>query len=139
MKLKVKSQADLKRRALAQGAQAEFGGGKFNTGMERLQMERPFEPPPVPAPPPPPPPVVLASEPTPAPATAVTEQITVTLDMAPVAEAVNRGHERLTEVITESLKQLVVPTNTSQPNKWVFIIKRDTRGFIESVEASPAL
>jgi hypothetical protein len=144
MKMKVKSQADLKRRALAQGALAEFSGGKFNTGMERMQMERfePPPPPPPPAPPPPapepaPPPVVLAIEPEPSPA--VTEQITVTLDMAPVAEAVNRGNERLTEVITESLKQLVVPTNTSQPNKWVFIIKRDTRGFIESVEASPAL
>lgn len=130
MKLKVKSQADLKRVALASGAEVDYHGAKFNTTREKVPTAKP-EPATV---------EVAAVAPTPAPApapAAVTEQINVNLDMAPVAAAVTKGNERLTEVITESLKQLSVPTNSAQPNKWVFIIKRDTRGFIESVEATP--
>ena len=134
MKLKVKSQADLKRVALASGAELDYRGSKFNTTHERAQVAAPPAPEPAPevAAPPAPPAAV-------APATSsVTEQISVNLDMAPVAEAVAKSNERLTEVITESLRQLSVPTVSSHPNKWVFIIKRDSRGFIESVEASPS-
>lgn len=134
MKLKVKSQADLKRVALASGAELDYRGSKFNTTHERAQVAAPAAPEPK----------AEAAAPAAKPtatessAAAVTEQIHVNLDMAPVAEAVAKSNERLTEVITESLRQLSVPTSSSQPNKWVFIIKRDTRGFIESVEASPS-
>lgn len=130
MKLKVKSQADLKRVALASGAELEYRGSKFNTVHERVQVAAPAAPEPE---------AQTAAEPVAAApvAPSVTEQISVNLDMAPVAEAVAKSNERLTEVISESLRQLSVPTVSSQPNKWVFIIKRDSRGFIESVEASP--
>lgn len=133
MMRKVKSASDLKRLALQTGASVEMAGGRFNTGMERARPELTT---------PPPPPVVAAPPvevppPAPVPAPQVTEQIQVNLDMAPVADAVNRGNERITEVITESLKQLHVPASGQKPCSWVFTIKRDTRGFIESVEANP--
>ncbi len=133
MKRKVKSAADLKRLALQTGAAVEMGSARFNTSMERARPE--------PTTPPTPPVVVVAPvespPPAPAPVPQVTEQIQVNLDMAPVADAVNKGNERITEVITESLKQLHVPASGQKPCSWIFTIKRDTRGFIESVEANP--
>lgn len=132
MMRKVKSAADLKRLALQTGAAVEMGAARFNTSMERARPE----------PTTPPPPVAVAAPvelppPAPAPAPQVTEQIQVNLDMTPVADAVNRGNERITEVITESLKQLHVQASGQKPCSWIFKIKRDTRGFIESVEANP--
>lgn len=132
MKRTVKSSADLKRLALATGAAVEHSGGKFNTTMDRAQVAKPE---PIHQPPPP----EQKPDPVPAPAPSVTEQIQVSLDMQPVAEAVNQGNERVAEVIKESLKQLSVSTKSAQPNKWLFTIKRDVRGFIESVEATPVL
>ena len=134
MKRKVKSASDLKRLALQTGASVEMGGGRFNTSMERARPE-PTTPPlspvvvvaPVEAPPPGPAPQPVSH----------TEQVQVNLDMGPVADAVNKGNERITEVITQSLKQLHVPAQGQKPCRWIFTIKRDTRGFIESVEAEP--
>lgn len=137
MKRKVKSASDLKRLALQTGASVEHAGGKFNTSMERAQVTRPAPPPaPVVAAPQPP-----APEPNPAPLPAPashTEHVAVNLDMQPVADAMARSNERVADVIKESLKQLSVPTKTSPPTSWLFTIKRDTRGFIESVKADPA-
>lgn len=135
MKLKVKSQADLKRIALASGAELEYQGSKFNTTRERVQMARP-EPAPGPE-------IKVVEPPKPEPKSepaSVQESFTINLDMEPVAQAVSRSNDKIGELLAESLKSLTVqPTNSSQPNKWLFIIKRDARGFIESVEATPKL
>lgn len=135
MKRTVKSASDLRRLALQQGAEVTVAGGRFNSSMERAPVERQM-------PPPPPPPV--APEPALAPATPPatvlqqhTEQVQVNLDMQPVADAVDRGNERVAAVIEERLRSLSVPTKSSSPTSWFFKINRDTRGFIESVEATP--
>lgn len=133
MKRIVKSQAELKRLALAQGAVAEFSGGKFNTTMERVQAKMP---------PPPPPP---KAEPAPAPvepkkeeaAVGVQESFSINLDMEPVANAIDSGNEKVCKAIVDAVKEIHVPAAQTQPCSWIFKIKRDTRGFIESVEATP--
>lgn len=134
MKRTVKSASDLKRLALQQGAAVEIGDRRFNSDMERVAATKPLPPPP-PAPKP-----EIKPEPKPEPRLdpiVHTEQVQVNMDMLPVAQAVERGNERVAEVIKESLRQASVQTNSSQPTSWLFTIKRDTRGFIESVEANP--
>lgn len=141
---KVKSLAELKRMALAKGAALEVDGDRFNTTEERVHAKQP-EPPKVELPPEPPPAepvpvftpyagvtpqVVFDRQP-------VTEQITVHLDMGPVAQAIEGNNERLVEVLAEGIRQLPVAPQQAKPHSWVFKIKRDTRGFIESVEANP--
>lgn len=145
---KIKSQADLKRLALSSGARVEIGGKKFNTSMERVQQlareedEPQAEPEVVAAPvveePKPEPVEVKPADPAPAPpAQPVEENIEIRLDMEPVAQAIQSGNERVVEAIKDSLRQLSVPTKSVEPTSWLFTIRRDTRGFIESVEATP--
>lgn len=132
MKRNVKSASDLQRLALQQGASVEIGNRRFNSDMERVAA---IKPPPAPEPPAPVvPPPALPPEPV---VTQHSEHVQINMDMLPVAQAVERGNERVAEVIKESLRQVSVPTNSSLPTSWLFTIKRDTRGFIESVEASP--
>lgn len=140
---KVKSLAELKRMALAKGAALEVDGDRYNTTQERVHARQaaPEETAQVETPPPPPAPVripyegvtpqvVFDRQP-------VTEQINVHLDMGPLAQAIGANHERLGEVLAESIRQLPVSPQQTQPHSWVFKIRRDTRGFIESVEANP--
>lgn len=141
---KVKSLADLKRMALAKGASLEVGNDHFNTTQERVHARmQPVEPEPKPEPPPKPEPAPIQVEPYAGVAPQVvfdrqpvTEQITVHLDMGPVAQAIEGNNERLVEVLAEGIRQLPVAPQQTKPHSWVFKIKRDTRGFIESVEAN---
>ena len=146
---KIKSQADLKRFALASGAQVEINGGKFNTTMERVAKREPkveepkepeaplvVEPPP---PPPPAPPVVLNEQPAPAACTQVEEVVHIHLDMDPVAQAIEAGNEKVVHAIVGQLRELQVPASPATPKSWTFVVKRDVRGFIESVDATPRL
>ena len=140
---KVKSLAELKRMALARGAALEVDGDHFNTTQDRMHA-RAAEPDPSDSPQAEPAPLEVA----PAYAGAapqvvfdrqpVTEQINIHLDMGPLAHAMDANHERLGEVLAESIRQLPVSPQQAKPHSWVFKIKRDTRGFIESVEANPA-
>lgn len=128
MKKQVKSLADLKRTALARGATVDLNGGRFNTTEEKLQPARAPTTPPAP-PPAPPLPTAPSAEPR--------DAIAIHLDMEPVAKAMEGNNERLVEVLAESIRQLPVSPQQTQPHSWVFKIRRDTRGFIESVEANP--
>lgn len=133
MKRKVKSASDLKRLALQTGASVEMGDGRFNTSMERARPE--------PTTPPPPPVVVVAPieapPPAPAPAQRVDEQVHLNIDMLPVATAISDGNRQVVDQIQKSLKTIEVKATDGKPCSWIFSIKRDTRGFIESVEAQP--
>lgn len=132
MKLKVKSQADLKRIALASGAELEYQGGKFNTTRERVQMARP-EPASEPE-------IKVVELPNPEPRAepaSVQESFTINLDMEPVANAIDSGNEKVCKAIAEAVKEIHVPATQASPCSWIFTVKRDTRGFIQSVEASP--
>ena len=136
---RVKSQADLKRLALTAGAQVELGGSKFNTTMDKVARR---EPEPEPAPPPPPEPVVppvVLNEPAPPIASPTQETIQIHLDMEPVASAIETGNERVVQAITDRLRELQVPASAASPKLWTFTIRRDVRGFIESVDATPQL
>lgn len=144
---KVKSIADLKRMALAKGASLEVGTDRFNTTMERVQKSAPEpEVEPTPAP--------IEAPPAPAPVSEqrviqpinVQESFSINLDMEPVANAIDAGNERICESITKALKEIQVPVQVvEQPGKapqqcsWLFTVNRDTRGFIQSVEAKPKL
>jgi hypothetical protein len=133
---RVKSQADLKRLALAAGAQVELGASKFNTTMDKVSRREP-EPAPEPAPEQPAP---QAAEPAPAdPPTVVATQETIQihLDMDPVAQAIESGNEKVVEAIAERLRELRISAPAVSPKSWTFTIKRDVRGFIESVQATP--
>lgn len=135
MKRKVKSASDLKRLALQTGASVEMNGGRFNTSMERARPEPTT---------PPPPPVTVAAPievppPAPAPAQRVDEQVHLNIDMAPVATAIADGNRQVVDQIQKSLKTIEVKAPDGKPCSWIFSIKRDTRGFIESVEAQPKL
>lgn len=131
MKRTVKSASDLKRLALATGASLEHSGGKFNTTMDRAAATKP-EP---------------KEEPKPAPVVvppAHQDSFVINLDMEPLASAIDAGNERICESITKTLKEIQVPgqveqTGKAQPCSWVFTVNRDTRGFIQSVEAKPKL
>lgn len=144
---RVKSLDDLKRVALSRGAVLELDGQRFNTTGDRSYAKRKVEKEPEPEqkkPEPEPqrtvaepqaysgvvPDVVFDRQP-------VTEQIAVHLDMAPVAKAIEGNNERLIEVLAEGMRQLPVQPTQEKPHSWVFKIKRDTRGFIESVQADP--
>ena len=130
MKRKVKSASDLKRLALQTGASVEMAGGRFNTSMERARPEPTT---------PPPPPVAAAPvelPPPPAPQR-VDEQVHLNIDMAPVATAIADGNRQVVDQIQKSLKTIEVKAPDGKPCSWIFSIKRDTRGFIESVEAQP--
>lgn len=146
---RVKSLDDLKRVALSRGAVLELDGQRFNTTGDRAYAKRQVEPPPEPEPKPPEPEpqrtvaepqaysgvvpdVVFDRQP-------VTEQIAVHLDMAPVAKAIEGNNERPIEVLAEGMRQLPVQPTQERPHSWVFKIKRDTRGFIESVQAEPII
>ena len=138
---RVKSQADLKRLALAAGAQVELGRTKFNTTMDKVTRVEPEPAPPPPELPPPAPaplPVVL-NEPEPPIASSVQETIQIHLDMEPVACAIETGNEKVVQAITDRLRELQVPASATVPKSWTFTIKRDVRGFIESVDATPRL
>ena len=149
---KVKSLADLKRMALAKGAALEVAGDRFNTTQERLHARK--EEPPAPEPeevkeePAPQPAAQPVAQPAPAPYTGpmpevvfdrqpVTEQINVHLDMEPLAKAIDSNNERLGELLAESIRQLPVAPQQTKPHSWVFTVKRNVRGFIDSVEATP--
>lgn len=132
MKRTVKSASDLKRLALATGASVEHSGNKFNTTMERAQVLRPAPPPPVA--PPPPAPVVEPKKDRPV---SVQESFAINLDMEPVASAIDSGNEKVCKAIAAAVKEIHVPAQQASPCSWIFTVKRDTRGFIESVEASP--
>jgi hypothetical protein len=135
---RVKSQADLKRLALAAGAQVELGASKFNTTMDKVSRREP-EPAPEPAPEQPTP---QAAEPAPAdpsPVVATQETIQIHLDMDPVAQAIESGNEKVVQAIAERLRELRVSAPAASPKSWTFTIKRDVRGFIESVDAAPRL
>lgn len=138
---RVKSQADLKRLALAAGAQVELGATKFNTTMDKVTRVEPEPAPPPPELPPPAPaslPVVL-NEPEPPIASPVQETIQIHLDMEPVACAIESGNEKVVQAIADQLRELRVPASAAAPTSWTFTIKRDVRGFIESVDATPRL
>lgn len=141
---KVKSQADLKRLALASGASVEVDGSKFNTTMDRVMKRDQPEPEPAveepkpaevtPAPEP-------VSEPVQAQESLVEEVVHIHLDMDPVAKAIESSNEKVVQAVAERLRelQLQVPPSPQTPNSWTFKIKRDVRGFIESVDATPRL
>lgn len=135
MKRKFKSAAELNRVALQTGAAVELGGRRFNTGMERAQPE--------PTTPPPPPVSVAApvdvAPPAPAPEQRIDEQVHLNIDMSPVATAISDGNRQVMDQIQKSLKTIEVKAPEGKPCSWIFSIKRDTRGFIESVEAQPKL
>lgn len=147
---RVKSIDDLKRVALSRGAVLELEGERFNTTGDRVNFRKPAEPEPQPEPTPP---VSIEPErttPEPQPYTGVvpevvldrqpvTEQIAIHLDMAPVAQAIEVNSERLADVLAEGMRQLPVSPSQEKPHSWVFKIKRDTRGFIESVQADPII
>lgn len=128
MKKQVKSLADLKRTALARGATVDLNGGRFNTTEEKLQPARAPTTPPAP-PPAPPLPTAPSAEPR--------DAIAIHLDMEPVAKAMEVSHDRMGQVVGEALRRLPKETPTQPPKAWVFTIHRDTRGYIESVEANP--
>lgn len=137
---KVQSLAELKRLALSRGAQVELGGSKFNTTMEVVRQasaEIPPSPPPPPPPPLPPPEPELTPEPAPPPV--AEETIHIHLDMDPVAQAIESGNERVVQAIADRMRELQVPASGTTPKSWTFKIKRDVRGFIESVDATPRL
>ena len=130
MKRQVKSQEDLRRLALASGASVDIAGSKFNTDMVRAQpsaapVKKPAD--------------KSAEEPLKAEQkqTTVTEVVNVTLDTEPLAAAMDKGTERMAEVLGAVIKQLPIPANNSSPLSWTFKINRDTRGFIDTVEATP--
>lgn len=144
---RVKSIEDLQRVALSRGATVELDGQRFNTTEDRVSLRRapdadPIADPVAPAPEPAHtapepkqhigvvPDVVLDRQP-------VTEQIAIHLDMAPVAKAIESNNDRLVEVLAEGMRQLPVVPTQENPHSWVFTVKRDTRGFIESVQADP--
>jgi hypothetical protein len=138
---RVKSQADLKRLALAAGAQVELGASKFNTTMDKVSRREP-EPAPAPAEPAPEQPTPQAAEPAPAdppPVVATQETIQIHLDMDPVAQAIESGNEKVVQAIAERLRELRISAPAASPKSWTFTIKRDVRGFIESVDAAPRL
>lgn len=139
---KIKSQADLKRLALASGASVEVGGNKFNTTMERVKQFVREEPEPEVAQP------TAEETPTPAPVEVapvveqqapIEESIVIHLDMDSVAQAIESGNERVVQTIADRLRELHVPASPAAPNSWKFTIRRDVRGFIESVDATPQL
>lgn len=144
---RVKSLDELKRVALSRGAVLELDGQRFNTTGDRSYAKRQAEKEPEPEPKTPEPEpqrtvaepqhysgvvpdVVFDRQP-------VTEEIAIHLDMAPVAKAIEGNNERLIEVLAEGMRQLPVQPSQEKPHSWVFKIKRDTRGFIESVQADP--
>lgn len=139
---KIKSQADLKRLALASGASVEVGGNKFNTTMERVKQFVREEPEPEVAQP------TVEETPAPAPVEVapvveqqapIEESIVIHLDMDSVAQAIESGNERVVQTIADRLRELHVPASPAAPNSWKFTIRRDVRGFIESVDATPQL
>lgn len=143
---KVKSLSDLKRMALAKGATLEVGGDRFNTTMERVsarqaEPEKVIEASPpaevVPAP-------TKAVEPHVIQPVSVQESFAISLDMVPVADAIDAGNQRICESITKALKEIQVPAQAvdatgQHPCSWVFTVNRDTRGFIQSIDAKPTL
>lgn len=145
---KIKSLDDLKRMALARGASLEVDGSHFNTTGERVHHSREpkLEPklePIVEAPKPAEvkdPPEQRIIQPV-----SVQESFSINLDMAPVATAIDAGNERICESITKALKEIQVPIQIvgSQEQQtqcsWTFTVNRDTRGFIQTVEAKPKL
>lgn len=140
---RVKSQADLKRLALASGALVEVNGGKFNTTMDRVNKREFPEPEPKPEVKEPGVAKVepqAAPEPQQAPQESSVEEIVhIHLDMDPVARAIESSNEKVVQAVADRLRdlQVQVPPSPSAPKSWTFSIKRDVRGFIESVDATP--
>ncbi len=139
---KVKSLAELKRMALAKGATLEVGGDRFNTTMERVHNkpapEKAAEPEAKVEPATAPPVEAKVIQPV-----SVQESFAINLDMAPVADAIDAGNQRICESIAKALKEIPVPAQAIEaPGQhacsWVFTVNRDTRGFIQSVEAKPS-
>lgn len=76
-------------------------------------------PAPVPAPPPPP----------------VVEQVTVSVPPAP-APVINTAVPVYGTPLEDLLKSMLLTNMNKHPTKWVFTIKRNASGFIESIEAN---
>ena len=111
MAKKFSSEADLKRYALAKGAQV----GNYNPDRERVAIER--KPPPAPEPPPPPPPPPARADMT---VKAMVQQ-TATLSQL---------FDELRAEIRAAAALSAMP-----PDEWVFEVERDSKGFAKKIKA----
>lgn len=118
---RVKSVAELKQLALKQGATVAVGNARFNTGGEKItQLERPKREEPKPESAPAPAPV------SPAPAS---------VDMQPVAQAI----ERTQMVQSQLLQSMAAAIAQMKPGRtvteWEFTVNRNPDGTLASIRA----
>ena len=121
----VKSLADLKQTALAQGATVSVGGRQFNASGEAARVvAMPKQGTPVPKPD-----AVPDATPAPAPNVEVHPVNNVHVDTAAIAQA----QMSVGRMVADALASLPAP---AQPVKeWVFTVERDANGYTKTITA----
>ena len=136
MKKQIKSLSELKNSALSRGASLDIGGEKFNSNHDKVAVARRL-----------PEPVAQVKVEIPVAPVAPESRESresqaatpVNVDMAPVAKAIEDSQGKMGQLIADALKNIPSAPQVSgaTPTSWVFKINRDTRGYIETVEATP--
>lgn len=80
-------------------------------------------------------PIVEAPVPPAPPAPPVVEQVVVPVPPAP-SPVINTGVPVSSTPLEDLLKSMLLTNMNKHPTKWVFTIKRNASGFIESIEAN---
>lgn len=133
--MKPLSKDAVKRLALAHGAKLEIDGSRVNAA--RLQVVTKAPPKPEPAaymPPEPKPEPVRTIEPTPDPA--VREALASIDNYAASQFLINESNTRLLESVKAMLDQQRQPESEKRPVQWVFKVKRDAHGLMETITAT---
>ena len=129
----------VKRLALAHGGKAEIDGKAINAA--RLQIGL------VPQAKPPADPVAYMRKETPAPATqtieskpdpAVREAVQSIDQYAASQFLLNESNIQLMQTVKEMLQQVTAAKPDARPTKWVFRVKRDAQGLMETITATAA-
>jgi hypothetical protein len=133
--MKPLSKDAVKRLALAHGAKLEIDGSRVNAA--RLQVVTKAPPKPEPAaymPPEPKPEPVRTIEPTPDPA--VREALASIDNYAASQFLLNDSTAKLLETVQKSLQAATEREPEKRPTQWVFKVKRDAQGLLETITAT---
>jgi hypothetical protein len=132
--MKPLSQEAVKRLALSHGARLEIDGGKVNSA--RLQVVTKSAPKPAPAymPPEPKPAPVQTIEAQPDPA--VREAVLSIDNYAASQFLLNEANAQLMNTVKEMLQKTSAQVPDKRPTQWLFKVKRDAQGLMETITAT---